>query len=111
MLVEVCLQVLIRLHPVGMHELLNLGIFVPRLFVNLVTANVKVSIGKEPGHFADEFVEELVSALLRRVHYCVDAARLYVPGVLASSGYPTNQERLCAGTSNSGTMRIPRSRA
>ena len=51
-LVEVRLQILVILHPVGMNELLDLRILVPTLTANLVPSDVNVGIGKELRHFS-----------------------------------------------------------
>src|SRR5579871_4542156 len=59
-LIEIRLQVLIVLHAVGVNVFLNLRIRVPLLAVDLVAADVEIGIGKQLGHFGDEFVEELV---------------------------------------------------
>ena len=71
-LVEVCLQVLIALHAMRTHELLNLRIGVPLLSIYFVTADVKILIGKKRGHLTDELVEELVCSLLGWVHCGVE---------------------------------------
>src|SRR5260370_5528143 len=50
------------------HELLDSGVGIPLLSIDLVAADMKISIGKKPSHLADECVEEFVSLLLRGVH-------------------------------------------
>ncbi len=60
-LIEVRLQILVILHAVRMNERLDLGIGVPELAVDLVSANVEVGVGEELGHLVDEFVEEFIS--------------------------------------------------
>ena len=68
------MQVLIVFHAVGVNEGLDLRIGVPLLAIDFVSADVKVGVRKQLGHFRDELVQELVSRLLSGIHDRVDAA-------------------------------------
>ena len=67
-LVEVGLQILIRLHAMRAHERLDLRVRVPLFPVYLIASDMKTLIGKKLGHFADEFIEKMVSMLFCWIH-------------------------------------------
>ena len=95
-LVEVGLQILVVLHVVSVDEFLNFRVRVPLLAVNLVAPNVKVSIGKELGHFRNELFQKLVTRLSRGIHDRID---------------PSSFQRVGAGTAGEfGIPQVPRPR-
>ena len=61
--VEVRLEATVILNSKRSHEFLDPGIGIPVLSVHLVTADVKETIRKKPGHLADKPIEELVGLL------------------------------------------------
>src|SRR5207245_10485420 len=67
-LVEVGLQILIRLHAMPGYERLDLRVLVPLFPVYLIASDMKTLIGKKLGHFADEFIEKMVSMLFCWIH-------------------------------------------
>src|SRR5512144_489501 len=73
---EVRLQILTIIEPAGAHEGLDLLVCVPLLAVYLITADMEVLVRKMFGHFANEFVEELIGSLLSGVHRRIKDAPL-----------------------------------
>ena len=67
-LVEVGLQILIRLHAMRAHEIFDFRIRVPLFSVYLIASDMKKLIGEKLGHFADKFIEKMVSMLFCWIH-------------------------------------------
>src|SRR5260370_26978412 len=92
-LIVVGLQILIILHAMGMDESLDLRIGVPKLAIDLVSANVEVSVGEELRHLVDELVEKFIRVLLGRIRYSIrpfgiDLKRAGAAGQFRISGKP-----------------------
>src|ERR1700720_3768424 len=66
-LIEIGLQILVILHSMRLNERLNLRIGVPVLAIDLVSANVKLGVGKKLAHLVNELVEEFISAFLNGI--------------------------------------------
>src|SRR5205809_7711447 len=67
-LVEVGLQILIRLHAMRAHEIFDFRIRVPLSSVYLVASDMNKLIGETLGHFADKLIEKMVSMLFCWIH-------------------------------------------
>src|SRR5215813_9407168 len=66
--VEVGLEIACILETVSAHKSLNFRIACPLLAIYLVAADVKILVGKELRHLADELIQKLIRVLTRWVH-------------------------------------------
>src|SRR5437868_4079734 len=71
---EVGLQRGIIFESMRFHELLNFGVCVPLLAIDLVAADVKIVIGEKLCHFADKLLKEVVGVIACRIHRGIEYA-------------------------------------
>ena len=81
--IEISLQVRIVLESMSMHELLDLGIRIPLFAIYFIAADMKEPVGKQRGHFSNEFFQKFVSALARRIHRGIEHSPLALDRIRA----------------------------
>ena len=72
---EIRLERGIVLEAIGAHECLDPRVRIPFLSIALIAADMKVLIGKERRHLAQQLVDELIGALLGRIHRGIQYAK------------------------------------
>src|SRR5215472_16242522 len=75
-LIEVSLELTIVFDPMFLLELLDRGIPIPLLAINFVSADMKVPVGKQCGHFLDEVIKKMVSVVACGIHGGIEDAPL-----------------------------------
>src|SRR4029078_7002917 len=71
---EVGLQRGIIFESMRFHELLNFGVCVPLLAIDLVAADVKIVIGKKLRHLTNKLLKEVVGVIACRIHRGIEHA-------------------------------------